>query len=141
MGLSTNRYDIKLIVYYFDGVMTDNKEYLKQNCNECSGQPGWWFGSFRNQKTVHWADHNIYWKKPPLFLHEQKNWICSVVIGWITKHRNQQIPLSEVAYVGNYINDLEVMKLVGKTFSTADAHSSIKQISQYILETKGGEGV
>jgi len=33
------------------------------------------------------------------------------------------------------------MKLVGMTFCPADAHSSIKEISQYILEVKGGEGV
>jgi 3-deoxy-D-manno-octulosonate 8-phosphate phosphatase KdsC-like HAD superfamily phosphatase len=33
------------------------------------------------------------------------------------------------------------MKLVGVTFCPADAHVSIKEISQYILESKGGEGV
>ena len=54
---------------------------------------------------------------------------------------NHQIALSEVAYVGNDINDFEVMELVGTTFCTADAHVSIKEISQYILESKGGEGV
>ena len=54
---------------------------------------------------------------------------------------NHQIDLSTVAYVGNDINDLEVMKLVGTTFCPADAHKSIKHISQNILESKGGEGI
>ena len=54
---------------------------------------------------------------------------------------NHQIDLSKVAYVGNDINDLEVMKLVGTTFCPADAHKSIKHISKHILETKGGDGV
>ena len=53
-----------------------------------------------------------------------------------------QISLSDVAYVGNDINDLEeVMKLVGTTFCPADAHTSIKEISHCILASKGGEGV
>ena len=52
----------------------------------------------------------------------------------LTEYCNvHQISLSDVAYVGNDINDLEVMKLVGMTFCPADAHSSIKEIAQYIL--------
>ena len=49
--------------------------------------------------------------------------------------RDQQIALNDVTYVGNDINDLDVIILEGTTFCTADAHSSIKQISQYILES------
>jgi 3-deoxy-D-manno-octulosonate 8-phosphate phosphatase (KDO 8-P phosphatase) len=60
----------------------------------------------------------------------------------LTKYCNvHQISLSDVAYVGNDINDLEIMKLVGTTFCPSDAHVNIKGISQYILESKGGEGV
>jgi len=33
------------------------------------------------------------------------------------------------------------MKLVGTTFCSADAHASIKEITKYILESKGGDGV
>ena len=54
---------------------------------------------------------------------------------------DHQILLNEVAYVGNDINDLEVMKLVGYTYCPADAHHMIKKISQHILVLKGGEGV
>ncbi len=49
--------------------------------------------------------------------------------------------ICDVAYVGNNINDLEVMKLVGTTFCPADDHTSIKEISHCILASKGGEGV
>ena len=54
---------------------------------------------------------------------------------------NHHISLRDVAYVGNDINDLEMMKLVGTTFCPADAHTSIKEISHCILASKGGEGV
>ena len=54
---------------------------------------------------------------------------------------NYHIPLNDVAYVGNDINDLEVMELVGTTFCPEDAHVRIKEISQFILSSKGGNGV
>ena len=60
----------------------------------------------------------------------------------LTEYCNvHQISLSHVAYVGNDINDLEVMKLVGTTFSPVDAHECIQEISQYVLQSKGGDGV
>ena len=49
--------------------------------------------------------------------------------------------LQNVAYVGNDINDKEVMEVVGITFCPNDAHDSIKNISNHILKTKGGNGV
>jgi N-acylneuraminate cytidylyltransferase len=55
--------------------------------------------------------------------------------------KNHHLGLGDVAYVGNDINDLEVMRLVKTTICPADAHVSIKEISQYILASKGGDGI
>ncbi len=49
--------------------------------------------------------------------------------------------MNKVAYVGNDINDFEVMNLVGTTYCPADANQKIKQISHHVLNSKGGEGV
>ena len=49
--------------------------------------------------------------------------------------------LKDVAYVGNDINDKEVMGVVGMRFCPEDAHYSIKNISDHIFEAKGGDGV
>ena len=49
--------------------------------------------------------------------------------------------MQNVAYVGNDINDKEAMETVGITFCPADAHESIKKISDHVLKTKGGHGV
>ena len=51
------------------------------------------------------------------------------------------IDLKNVAYIGNDINDKDVMKIVGLKFCPADAHQDIKQISDYVLNAKGGKGV
>ena len=43
--------------------------------------------------------------------------------------------------MGNDINDKEVMEIAGTTYCPSDAHKSIQIITDYILKTKGGDGV
>lgn len=45
-----------------------------------------------------------------------------------------------MAYIGDDINDLEAMKLVGTVGCPADAVNEVKEIADYICEAKGGEG-
>jgi 3-deoxy-D-manno-octulosonate 8-phosphate phosphatase (KDO 8-P phosphatase) len=47
---------------------------------------------------------------------------------------------SDVLFMGDDIPDFEVMKLAGVPVCPADADSSIKQISLYISDKRGGEG-
>ena len=55
--------------------------------------------------------------------------------------KNNNIYLENVIYVGNDVNDKEVMEIVGFTCCPSDAHDSIKNLSDNILKTKGGNGV
>ena len=41
-----------------------------------------------------------------------------------------------VAYIGNDINDMEVMKSVGVAIAPSDAHSDIKRIAKFVTEKK-----
>jgi YrbI family 3-deoxy-D-manno-octulosonate 8-phosphate phosphatase len=136
------------LVYDFDGVMTDNKLYLDQNGNEMvqvNRADGLGVSEIRKlgiQQMILSTGINpvvsARAKKLGLYcLHGVDNKAQA-----LTEYcRNHQIALSVVAYVGNDINDMEVMKLVGTTFCPADAHVSIRLISHYILQSKGGEGV
>ena len=49
--------------------------------------------------------------------------------------------LSKVIFVGNDLNDLEAMKIVGYPVAPADAHPYILDIAVLVTKTKGGEGV
>ena len=49
--------------------------------------------------------------------------------------------LENVGYVGNDINDKEVMKIVGTTFCPSDSHNEIITITKHKLNSKGGDGV
>lgn len=48
--------------------------------------------------------------------------------------------LENVAYVGDDINDLEVIQAVGLGFSVADGNQTVKDVADYITQSKGGEG-
>ena len=50
------------------------------------------------------------------------------------------IDLSEVAYIGDDINDLEVLQEVGFSACPADAMLANKDIADYVCSLKGGEG-
>ena len=50
------------------------------------------------------------------------------------------IPLENIAYVGDDINDLGAVKLVGWGCCVANAMESVKQAAKYISHAKGGSG-
>ena len=47
---------------------------------------------------------------------------------------------TEVAFMGDDVNDLEVMKVAGLTACPADAVDAIKKVSDILLSKKGGKG-
>lgn len=51
------------------------------------------------------------------------------------------ISFENIAYVGDDINDIEVIKNVGYGCCPADAVQAVKDVANYIAKTKGGEGV
>jgi N-acylneuraminate cytidylyltransferase len=50
------------------------------------------------------------------------------------------IEREEVAYIGDDINDLEVIKFVGLGATVADGMKVVKEHSKYVTSLKGGEG-
>ncbi len=56
----------------------------------------------------------------------------------ICEERN--IPLENVAFVGDDINDLEVIEAVGFGVCVADAHDKVKAAARYTASLPGGEG-
>jgi YrbI family 3-deoxy-D-manno-octulosonate 8-phosphate phosphatase len=55
----------------------------------------------------------------------------------IVKHN---IKLDEVCYIGDDLNDLEILKVVGFSCCPNDAVDKIKNIVDFVCEKKGGEG-
>ncbi len=61
------------------------------------------------------------------------------VISKITKEFN--VLESEICYIGDDVNDVEILKKVGLSVSPNDAIELAKKTSKFITKSKGGEGV
>lgn len=53
----------------------------------------------------------------------------------------RKIELKNVCYVGDDINDIEAIKMVGYGCAPADAMPQVKEVSKFVTRAKGGEGV
>ena len=54
---------------------------------------------------------------------------------------NYGVEMENVCYIGDDINDIDAIKLVGFGCCPSDAMPEVKAVSDYIAKTKGGEGV
>ena len=141
-------YSIKRIVYDFDGVMTDNKVYVDQKGNETvkvNRSDGLGVAEIK-KLGIHQII--ICTEKNPVVA-KRANKIGINCLQDIGNKRNaleenckkNNIELYQVIYVGNDINDKEAMEIAGITICPADAHESIKNISNHVFTKRGGDGV
>ena len=140
--------NIEAIVFDFDGVLTDNKVFVDQEGNEsvsCSRADGLAF------------DVLYKLKKPTYILSTEKNPVVTArakklkipaiqciknkVDGLRELAEKESFNLQNTLYVGNDLNDYQVMKISGYTACPADSHQMIKEISTIILKTSGGNGI
>ena len=51
-----------------------------------------------------------------------------------------RMPLEKVAYIGDDINDIEAMEIVGHSMTVSDGHKRVREIAKHILSSVGGKG-
>jgi YrbI family 3-deoxy-D-manno-octulosonate 8-phosphate phosphatase len=141
--------NIKLLLLDVDGVMTDAGVYYSENgdmikkFNAKDGmgilhltknnfQVGVISSGFKGDLVKHRADllkiqHFYLGREPKMSI--LKDW-CSGL----------NISLSEVAMIGDDVNDLEIMRSIGFSACPADAARAIMSEVDCILTKKGGEG-
>lgn len=139
---------IKLFVFDFDGVLTDNKFYLDEKGIESvrlSRSDGLAFDKLKSlkKKTI-----ILSTEKNSVILKRSEKLKIKALYGIKYKDtalknycNKNNISLSEVFYAGNDLNDLKAMNLCDYTACPNDSHHRIKKISKYILKSKGGDGV
>lgn len=152
--LSTNQVsnllekDIKIIIYDFDGVMTDNKVWVFSDGTEavvCNRGDGLAINELRKagiQQYIISTETNHVVKKRA----EKLGIPCiqgvsdkrDILLEYV---KNNHFELKSIAYVGNDINDLEAMNLVAVKIAPRDAVPEVLAIANVITEAKGGDGV
>ncbi len=138
---------LRLLVFDFDGVFTDNRVLVMQDGTEgvmCSRADGLGLDRLRKcglEMLVLSKEQN------PVVGARCKKLRLNCIQGCDEKaERLQQecddrgITVNEVAYVGNDINDLECMELVGLAISVADAYPQVKQVADWVGTVPGGQG-
>ena len=54
--------------------------------------------------------------------------------------QKQDIPLEEVAFIGDDILDLPALRIVGLAVAVSDAHPTVQAAAHFVTETPGGKG-
>jgi 3-deoxy-D-manno-octulosonate 8-phosphate phosphatase (KDO 8-P phosphatase) len=140
--------DIEAIVFDFDGVFTDNKVIVDENGKEsviCNRADGLGIRMLQQKKI------------PLVILSSEINYVVAararklgldVFYGveakketLITYCNQHGFDLKKVMYIGNDLNDYEVMSIVGYPVAPKDAHVKIRRIAKFVIPKKGGEGV
>jgi len=140
--------EIDLIVYDFDGVMTDNRVILLQDGTEgvvVNRADGLGVDLIRNlgiSQLILSTETNPVVKVRAEKLAIEAIGSCGDKKGALVNYclRNG-FDLSKVLYVGNDINDMEVMKIVGFPIAPADSHQDIREIARLTTKARGGEGI
>lgn len=139
---------VELIAYDFDGVFTDNKVYLKSNGAESvivNRSDGLAVDLLRKKglrQMIITTETNevvaLRAKKLNMPLLRGVNNKKEALLDYC---RQNNISPKKVIYIGNDLNDFEVMKSVGYPVCPLDACGEIKAVSKIVLNTKGGGGV
>lgn len=140
--------NVQLIVYDFDGVMTDNRVIISEDGKE---------SVIVNRSDGLAISKLRYLGIPQLILSSETNAIVKIrakklnvpVLSGVKDKKDviisycnrKDIDLKKVIFVGNDISDSEVMETVGYPVAPKDAYKIIKEKAMIITKVRGGEGV
>ena len=138
---------VSLVVFDFDGVMTDNRVWVDAEGHE-------FVAAYRSDSLGIFALHAA--KIEPLVLSAETNKVvqarCAKIGIPVLQGASDKAPVlqaylkergispSEVVYMGNDTNDLPCFPLVGCAVTVADAQSQVLREADLVLTRPGGHG-
>lgn len=139
--------NVRLVVFDFDGVFTDNRVLVGEDGREfvfCHRADGLGLGYLR-QSGVDCLVLSL--ETNPVVARRCEKLKLDYYQGCTDKWallqrilREKGIDRSQVAYVGNDINDLACMGQVGLAICVADAYPEVKSVAGLVTRRRGGEG-
>lgn len=138
----------KLLVMDFDGVMTDNRVLVDQNGVEsvfADRSDGLGLGLLRTQTPMQTL---ILSKETNPVVTKRAQKLKIPVFQAIDdkaavlreEMRKRNLSAEETVYIGNDINDLPVLDMVGYFAAPADSHPEVLRRADLVLKRKGGRG-
>lgn len=139
---------IKLFVIDVDGTMTDGGIYYDENGNELK--------KFCTKDAVGFFAIHIFGAKTMILTGREskatERRMNELKIDFLFQNiknkaefikkfaKDNQIDLNQIVYIGDDLNDLKAMKIVGYVGCPLDSCNEVKKVSSYISEKKGGHG-
>lgn len=139
---------IELIVFDFDGVLTDNRVWVMEDGKEaviCNRSDGLAFDLLKKVGI------------PTMILSTEQNPVvcaradklrvpcesgCADKRKFLEAHiQKNDIPAESVVYVGNDTNDLGAIGIAGYSVAPNDAHPKVLSSVDWVLSRNGGQGV
>jgi arabinose-5-phosphate isomerase len=149
--------NIKLVIFDFDGVFTDGKCYFDTNSNikkYYNIKDGMGLKILKDHEiktgliSSYSTDKNILLNELDVnkaivshlnfdFKYIGKEKKINILNTWLNE---LNISYENVAYIGDDINDIEILRLVKFSVCPADAVEECKQVVDYVCVNKGGDG-
>lgn len=138
---------IKMMAFDFDGVFTDNRVIVSQDGSEavlCNRSDGIGLHAVRSRGV---ATLVISTEVNPVVgaRCEKLNLTCFQGCDDKVQILQEQasklgVTLDEVSFMGNDINDIECLKVVGLPVCVSDSHVDVKEYALYTTGLRGGAG-
>jgi len=146
-GPSNEGIRIRLVVFDFDGVFTDNTVWTDDNGNEWVRS---WRGDglglrrLRDVGITAWVlsteTHEVVTRRCEKLRIPVRQGLDDKAAALAQLVTELDVSLDETAYVGNDINDADCLRMVGLPIVVADAHPDVIGLARYRTELRGGFG-
>ena len=139
--------EIKLVIFDFDGVFTDNKVIVHEDGSEsvvCNRADGIGLSRLRQlgiDLLILSTEQNevIKYRARKLNINCINNCV-NKLDRLLSEIKKRKLSLNQVAFVGNDINDLECLKIVGFPVVVANSHRDVLRYGKYKTRLSGGNG-
>jgi 3-deoxy-D-manno-octulosonate 8-phosphate phosphatase (KDO 8-P phosphatase) len=140
--------NIDAFVFDFDGVLTNNLVYIDQDGKEsvcCSRADGLAFDVLHKLNILSYI---LSTEKNTVVTARANKMRIPALLGVTNKSEaikqladKKGFDLQNILYIGNDLNDYDVMQQCGYKVCPSDSHETIKSIANVVLKTKGGNGI
>ncbi len=138
---------LRLVVFDFDGVMTDNRVLVMQDGTEgvlCNRSDGLGIGMLREAGLalliLSKEENPVVSARARKLRIECMQGIDDKLAALKALLSQRGIDAGDVAYVGNDLNDLECMEHVGLPIAVLDAYPQVLRVARLVTTRPGGHG-
>jgi 3-deoxy-D-manno-octulosonate 8-phosphate phosphatase (KDO 8-P phosphatase) len=138
---------LRLAVFDFDGVFTDNRVWVDRDGEEtvrCCRADGFGIARLRevgvDAVVLTTETVPIAVARTQKLALECRHGLADKLAALCEEAERRGVPLEQTAYVGNDVNDADCLRAVGLPVCPADAWPEVAGLARWTLARRGGEG-